>query len=161
MIYRSLAVLFTAVMVVVGGFSTHAQQLDMNQQQTPDIEVSDSELQRFADAMGEIQAIQQQSQQKMQKAIQDEGMKVPRYQEIVKAKRSGGDAEMTDKEQKAFNGAQEKISKEQQKMGQEMQKILKKHDFGEQRFMQISRAMRSDQELQQRFRELRGNPSNQ
>jgi hypothetical protein len=60
-------------------FTEIHQSLQMPDQQ---IDLSDDELQKFENANGEIEKIQAQSQQKMEKVIVDEGLTLNRYQEI-------------------------------------------------------------------------------
>jgi hypothetical protein len=60
-------------------FTEIHQAMQMPDQQ---IDLSDDELQKFENANGEIEKIQAQSQQKMEKVIVDEGLTLNRYQEI-------------------------------------------------------------------------------
>lgn len=60
-------------------FTEIHQAMQMPDQQ---IDLSDDELKKFEVANGEIEKIQVQSQQKMEKAIVDAGLTLNRYQEI-------------------------------------------------------------------------------
>jgi len=145
--------MMTMALLMVGGMTAKAQVNPNSGQQQQSIEVSDSELQTFAKIMQKVQQEQKKSQGKMLEAIKNNGMEVKRYQEISRAKRQGQNVEMTDKEKKAYQSVQEVMKKEQQKMRQRMQSILKQHKMGRRRYIQISRALQQDKELQKRLQE--------
>lgn len=133
----------------------NAQTLPVqNQNSGGDVEVSDSELESFANVASELQMLNQQAQQTMVKAIQDNGMKINRFREIAQAKQQQQAVEMTSKEEKAFAAIQQTMQQEQMKIQQKMQALFKKHSMKRTRYMQISKAISSNQELQNRFRQL-------
>jgi len=142
------------VMLIWGG-TLQAQVQKSMPQQNVDITVNDKELKRFKKAVTEIQAIQQQSGAKMQKAIKDAGMTVQRYQEIDKKNRSGGQPEFKEGEKQKYSDAQKKVQTEQQAMSQKMQTVLDDHNFKQQRFMEINKALRQDEELFKRFQKIK------
>jgi hypothetical protein len=144
-------------LLMVGGLTAKAQINPNSGQQQQSIEVSDSELQTFAQIMQKVQQEQKKSQGKMLEAIKNNGMEVKRYQEIARAKNQGQNVEMTDQEQKAYQAIQQVMKKEQQKMNQKMQSILKQHKMGRRRYIQISRALQQDKELQKRLQNLQSN----
>jgi len=148
--------MMTMALLMVGGLTAKAQ-VNPNSGQQQSIEVSDSELQTFAKIMQKVQQEQKNSQGKMLKAIKDNGMEVQRYQEIARAQRQGQDVEMTEKEEKAYQAIQQVMKQEQQKMNQKMQSILQQHQMERRRYIQISRALQRDKELQKRLQELRSN----
>jgi hypothetical protein len=124
------------------------------QGQAQNIEVSDGELETFIKVSTELQQMQMKSRQKMGKIIKDNGMEMKRYQEINRAKQQGQEIEMTEKEEKAYAAIQKEMQKEGKGMQRKMQKILQKHEMKRQRFMQISKALRTDKELQNRFKKV-------
>ena len=71
--------------------------------QTNSKKVSDSELANFAKVFQEVQKISQESQNKMVKIIQDEGLDLQRYNAIARAQQSG------DKDLKVSNEEIEKL----------------------------------------------------
>lgn len=125
-----------------------------SQGQSQDIEVSDNELETFIEISTELQQMQMQARQKMGKIIKDNGMEMKRYQEIARAKQQGQEIETTKKEDEAYAAIQEAMKKESQGMQKDMQKILQKYKMKRQRFMQISKALRTDKELQNRFQKV-------
>lgn len=154
---RKLFIPFLAVVFLLAG-STAMQAQNTNpvaQPQQKKIEVSDSELQTFAKVMQEVRKEQKSSQGVMLKAIKDNGLKVKRYQEIARAKRKGQNVEMTSKEKKAYQAVQQVMKKEQQKMRKKMNSILKNYSMKRRRYIQISRALQRDKQLQKRLQEMR------
>lgn len=141
--------------LMAGITGVQAQGFNPNNQQQQEIEVSDTELQTFAQIMQEVQQVQKNSQGTMLKAIKDNGLEVQRYQEIARAKQKGQDANMSSEEQKAYQAVQEVLKQEQQKMRQKMNSILENYSMDRQRYIRISRALQRDQELQQRLQQLR------
>lgn len=151
MFYKSLVSIFSILMLSVGILP--AQELNMQQGQQ-DVEVSDAELERFAKAAGEIQVAQKGAQQKIRTAIEDEGMDMMRYQQIVQAKRQGKDANMSEKEDKAFSAVQQKAMEIQRNMQGKVSKILQSHSFEGMRFQKIAQAVQTDKSLQERLKAL-------
>lgn len=141
--------------LMAGITGVQAQNFNPNNQQQQEIEVSDSELQTFAQIMQEVQQAQKASQSAMLKAIKDNGLEVQRYQEIARAKQQGQDANMSAEEEKAYQAVQEILKQEQQKMRQKMNSILENYSMDRQRYIRISRALQKDKELQQRLQQLR------
>jgi hypothetical protein len=91
----------------------------------------------------------------MMKAIEDNGLDVQRYSEIEQASRSGQEVDMTAEEEKAYEETSKVVQQEQMKIQQEAQKLLNKHDFEQERYMKISQALRSDQELMEKYRAIK------
>ncbi len=125
-----------------------------SQKQAQDIEVSDKELETFMKVSTELQQMQMQARQKMGKIIKDNGMEMKRYQKIARAKQQGKEIETTKKEDKAYSAIQKEMQKQSKSMKKDMQKVLQKHGMKQKRFKQISKAIRTDKELQNRFKKL-------
>ena len=153
---KKLISLFVVSIVFVGmAYSqTVPVQPKGTQEASQNIEVSDSELETFIKVSGDLQMIQMQFQQKMGKIIQDNGMKMQRYQQIARGKQQGQEMDLTKEEEKAYVSIQEKIRQESQGLKQEMQDVLAKYSMDQKRYMQISKALRQDKELQNRFKKI-------
>lgn len=145
-----LATFFVATVAAQG-----VQQMPSQGQQET-VEVSDKEMKRFVKVSDKLQVVQQGAQEKMMTAIEDNGLDVQRYSEIEQATRSGQEVEMTAEEEKAYENTSKVVQQEQMKIQQEAQKLLQKHDFDQQRFMKISQALRTDQELMEKYRKIKG-----
>ncbi|MFW6101408.1 MAG: hypothetical protein ACOC90_08470, partial [Bacteroidota bacterium] len=91
-------------------------------------EVSDSELEVYANIMTDLQTEQKEAQEKMREAIEENpDMDMQRYQEISQARTQGGDADMSTEEEEAFSAIQKVIEEEQQKLDKKMESLLEEH----------------------------------
>jgi hypothetical protein len=149
-----ISLLIVSFLFINAGVSQTVPVKQGSQGKAQDIEVSDSELETFIKVSTELQQMQMQARQRMGKIIKDNGMEMKRYQEIARAKQQGQEVEMTKKEEKAYAAIQKEMKKEGQGMQKDMQKILKKHEMKQKRFQQIAQALRSDKELQNRFKKV-------
>lgn len=118
-------------------------------------EVSNTELANFAKAYVEVQNISQDSQQKMVKVIQDEGLDVQRYNAIVKAQQT---------EDKDFVVTQDELDKIQvinsqlividTETKEAIQKKITASSLTLESYQEIMEAVQSDEELQKKLHEL-------
>ena len=77
--------LFAFALLGSASVFAQTQQLPQQQQQTVDIDVSDEELSKFADAYQKIRMVNQQAQQEMAKKVEDSGFDIQRFNEIHQA----------------------------------------------------------------------------
>ncbi|MFO8236426.1 MAG: DUF4168 domain-containing protein [Bacteroidales bacterium] len=140
--------------IVLGG-TVNAQDFNsganQNQQQ---MEISDEELQNFVEASQEIQMLNNELQDKMVELIENSDMGLDRFQEISQMQQQGQDASLSEEEESIMASIQEEMQKEQQAMRPKMDGILEDHGLDAERYMAISRAMQTDEELQQRYQEM-------
>src|SRR6056297_3465175 len=72
-------------------------------------EISDKEIEKFASAIQEVAVINQQTQQKMITTVQEKGIEVQRFNEIIQAQQDPNkEIELKDGEKKKF----ENVSRE-------------------------------------------------
>lgn len=131
----------------------------MQKMQPPEVEVSDVELKTFAEVFGKAQNIQKQARLKMVKVVKDEGLKVQRYNEIMKNKKSGAkrNVDVSKAEKKKVQKATQRIQKIQSGMQDEIVKTIQKGGMKPRRFQTILTAVRSDPALQKRLQQIRQN----
>jgi len=141
-----MALLFTTTL--------QAQTINPQMDQNVDVEVSDEELQNFLSASQEIQMLQLEMQQKLIEMVKNSSMSVERFQAISQKQQQGQQPQLSEEEKKAMESLQKQYMEEQQTLKPRMDSILLKYSFDQQRFMAISKAMRTDKELQKRFKEL-------
>ena len=153
MIKKIFGLVIVAIMMCASS-GLQAQNFNQNQPQQQDIEVSDDELQTFANIMREAQAVQKQAQGTMMKAIQESGIEMKRFQEISRAKRQGNEVEMSEEEKQAYSSIEQVMQEEQQKMKKKMSSIIEKYPMDQQRYMQINRALRKDKGMQKRLKQI-------
>jgi len=124
------------------------------QQQAQPTEVSDGELEHFADALSTIKIIEQQVQNKMVSAVQKSGIEIQRFNEIFEASQNPDkEVDASDEEYEQFNKAKEAIGEIQGEAQKDMQKVIKDNELTVNRYRQIMMAVQNDSELQQKLQE--------
>lgn len=138
------------------------EQVPGQTQQNPDqlqpqgSEVSDRELKQFVSASQHVQVINQQVQQEMLATVEKEGLQAQRYSEIQQAQQDPNqEANTTDEELKQYEAATQKLQKIQVQAQQQMQEKLNDEGLTESRFQEISMALQSSPELQEKFRSIK------
>lgn len=145
------------------------QQQLRQQQPQKDIDVSDKEIEQFSDIYEDIRSEREETRPKMQKAIEDEGLSMQRFQTIMRDQQQsrmqqqgqggqGGesDLDISDEEMEKFKNAQKEVRKIQQEMQQKILKTIEDSDMDQQRFQEISRAVQSNPELRKKLQEESG-----
>lgn len=122
-----------------------------------DIEVSDEELEKFADVSAVAQEIQMGSQQEMISVLEEEGLDVETYNMIAEARFNEQDESNLDvpsEDIEKFDAASERIDEMQADVESEMSEAIEAEGMEMERFMEINMAMQQDQELQQRMQQM-------
>lgn len=133
--------LFIMIVVMVASAQTEQKE-----------EVSTEELKQFASALQEVQTINQQVQQKMINAVEEEGLEVQRYKEIMQAQQDPNqEANATNEELKQFETAIQEVGELQAKAEQEMEAKIIAEDLTINRYREILALIQNDPELQQRI----------
>lgn len=136
-------------------FAQPPQQMplqQMPQQQTSD--VSDEEVEQFANSFQKVQQVNQQSQQKMVGAVEEEGLDVQRFNEIQQAQQDPNqDAAASEKEMETFDAAMRQLQVIQNQAQQEMQEKIIEEGLTIERYQEIISMVQSDVSLQQRLQE--------
>jgi Na+-transporting NADH:ubiquinone oxidoreductase subunit NqrC len=166
---KTLGTLFVSLLVAGTSYGQldrqHQQQRQQQQQQqrmqmpqqrqAPDIDVSDAEFAKFADAFQEVQSINGQAQEKMKGVIQENGMKTKRFTQIQKAKRNPQQsANVTPAEKKKMtkiNGELKSVRKNAEK---EMRAKIEEVGLTPKRYQEIMMAVRQDPEMQQKLKSM-------
>ena len=133
------------------------QQQMQQQMQSPDIEVSEKELKKFANVLEEAQQIQQGQRKKMKSAVEETGISLNRYSQIMRQmQRSRGDTsqsvDMTSEERQQIQDANKAVQSIQSKTQQKITQAIEDEGMQPQRFQKILQAVRTDTSLQKRFR---------
>jgi hypothetical protein len=125
---------------------------NMNQQSQAG-EISDEELQQFGSVVQYAQLVTQQAQQKMVSTVQQSGLEVQRFNEILQAQRNPNEqVNATDDELKKYEAAAGELNKIQMQVQNRMQDKLKNEGLTENRYREIGMAIQNNLELQERFR---------
>jgi len=117
-------------------------------------EVSDGEMEQFALAFAGIQAVEQQVQPKLVKTVQDKGLEVQRFNEIMNAHQNPNQqVDATDDEMEKFAAASQEIERIQSKAQQDMFKAITEEGLTVERYQEIIAAVRNDETLQQKLQQ--------
>ncbi|GAA4319973.1 hypothetical protein GCM10023115_46740 [Pontixanthobacter gangjinensis] len=137
----------------VGTASVAAQNTTMPQQEK--IEVSDAELNEFAEVFQKMRMMNQQVQQEMMAVVQEEELELQRFNEIHQAKMDPKkEVETTDAEDKKYKAVVAEFEVIQPEFQKKMQQVIEESDLSMERYQQMAMALRSDAELQQRLQNI-------
>ncbi len=126
-------------------------------QPAPQVQVSPAELQKFANAVKQLQVIQQTSQTEMVQAVQGESLSEQRFVQIYQAQQNPQvqpKPQVSEKEKQSFQKAFAKLGQIQQATQTKMNQVVQSQGMEVQRFNQIFAAVRQDPTLQQKVRQL-------
>ena len=116
---------------------------------------SDEELKSFLKANEQVMAIQTEAEQKMIKAIEDEGLTLDRFNEILEQQRDpqrGG--ETSAEELRSFNKAAELILQENARVEKEMTTSIEQQGIDIDTYKQIMVAYQQNAAIQNRVNEM-------
>ena len=135
-------------------FGMAAAYGQMPQQPAPAEDVSDGELGKFAVVFTETQTLNQQIQQEMMTAVQEEGLEVQRFNEMMEAQQDPNkELDASEEEIAMFAAVSQALQKIQQEAQKDIQKVISDNGLTVQRYQSIMMALRNDTDLQQRLRE--------
>ncbi len=152
------SLLIAMMIAVFAFFSVPAEaQFEQPQQQAPEIEVSDEELEAFVDASMGAQAVQAEAQQEMVDIVDEEGIDVQTYNDIMRAEQTGesaDDLEVSADDMENFERAFEQVQEIEEEMEADLSQAIEAEGIDMDRFQEINMAIRQDQELQQRVQQM-------
>lgn len=124
--------------------------------QTPqETDVSDDELKTFASAFKQVQAVDQKAQQDMVKAVQDEGLNVQRYNELLQNEEDPTqNANPSIEEKQQFESANKKIESVQNTAQQSMHKKIQDEGLSIKRYQEIAFAIQNSPKLQEKLQQF-------
>lgn len=156
---KSQSIATGIIVFVFAFFAIPAQaQFEMPPQEAPpQIEVSNDELELFIDASMDAQTVQAQSQQEMIAVVDEKGIEVSTYNEIMQAQQMGqpvDDLEITAEDLEKFESAHEQIQEIEVKMERQLSQVIEDNGIPMERFQEINMAIQQDPELQQRAQQM-------
>ncbi|APS40118.1 DUF4168 domain-containing protein [Salegentibacter sp. T436] len=147
--------LFAFALLGSASVFAQTQQLPQQQQQTVDIDVSDEELSKFADAYQKIRMVNQQAQQEMAKKVEDSGFDIQRFNEIHQASLDPNtEVDATEDELTKHKEVVSEIEGMQGEFQKEMENAISEEGLDVARYEKIAMALQTDTELQQRLQQL-------
>jgi hypothetical protein len=112
---------------------------------------SDDELKIFVKASKKITSIQMETEQKMVKAIENEGLTVDRFHQILEQRRNAtSGTETSTEELKSFNNAAQAIIQENVKVEQRMTASIEEEGMDIETYNQIMVAYQQNQGIQKK-----------
>lgn len=118
-------------------------------------EITDADLNKFADAYQVVQIENQKAQQQMATVITDNGMEVERFSAIQQATTSPDqEVNATDEELKKHGMIMAEIRKMQPAIESKMEKAVADSGITIERYQAIGTALQQNQTLQQRFQTI-------
>ena len=116
---------------------------------------SDDELKSFLKANEKVMAIQMEGEQKMIKAIQDEGLTLDRFNQILEEQRdTSKEAHISAEELQSFNNAAQVILEENAQIEQQAAKTIQQEGIEIETYKQIMNAYQQNPGIQNRINEM-------
>ncbi len=147
-----------ALMVCAGliaGTTAFAQTPQLPQpQETQEVNVSDAELEKFAQAVQALQSAEQESQKKMIAIVEEQDLEIEKFNEIHQAKMQNQEVSASETDLKKHEKAVAKLEEMQPEIQKMMETIVTTEGLTMERFQQIATAMQSSPQLQQRLQQL-------
>ena len=127
------------------------------QQEMPDVEVSDEELTSFVEVTIDAQQIQMEAQEDMIEMVEDAGLNVDRFNEILTGMQQGqsqADMGIEDEEMERFDNVINDLEAVQEKVEADIMEIIESKGMEVERFQEINMALQMSPELQQKYQEI-------
>jgi len=146
--------LYSLILIFTMAASVAFAQVPQQMPQQQEIDVSDGEINQFASVFVELQSMNQGVQQEMMSAVEEEGIEVQRFNQIMQAQQDPNrEVDANEEELQNFAKASQAVEQIQAKVQKEMEKVITKNDLTVQRYQQIMMAVRTDTELGQRLQQ--------
>jgi len=114
--------------------------------------VSDTQIEQFAAAYADIQAIQQQVQPEITEAVEAEGLAVEEFEAIMAAQQSPeAEAQVTPEQSQQFTAAYERVTEIQTAARTDMQAAIQEEGLTVEEFEQILAMAQQDPTLAERI----------
>jgi hypothetical protein len=131
------------------------------QQQTPQMpelptsaDVSDEEIEQIATTIGELEPIQVKAQEQIGAALEEEGISLERFQQMMMAMQNpqmADQVEITDEEMAIIQNMQPKLMEIQGEAEQEMSAKMEENGLTMQRYRMVVMGAQQDPELMERL----------
>jgi hypothetical protein len=146
----------------VGAQETDQQERDQEVSPTPEPSIemredfSDNELKSFVKANEKVTVIQIEAEQKMIKAIEDEGLSIERFNDILEQQRdpSRASGEPSAEELQSFNKAAQVILDENAKIEKQMTTSIEEEGIDIETYKQIMLAYQQNPDIQNRVNKM-------
>ncbi|MEX1063668.1 MAG: DUF4168 domain-containing protein [Balneolaceae bacterium] len=158
---KSIVAGITVMLVCTGMVLAQQQQPQQPQQQMPDVpapeDIDDDELETFVEASDAIQPIQEKAQGDMQTVIEDEGMDIERFQQIMMAMQNpqmSDQVDISSEEEQAIELMQPKLRDIEVGASDEIRNEIADKGLEVERYQAIFMSLQQHPELMERLEEL-------
>jgi FKBP-type peptidyl-prolyl cis-trans isomerase len=164
--FRKMFFSFVLMFAVAGAYTVYAQEVPPAQQspalqqESPDVNISDQELESFVKAAVKVDELQKESEGEMVKAIQDEGLEPNRFVEINTIQQNpAADTEnsVSEKELDNYNKAMKEVQSIQKGVQTEQVKVIEQEGLDVGRYVQIAKAVQQDPGLMKKVQDMQKN----
>ncbi|MEX0985987.1 MAG: DUF4168 domain-containing protein [Bacteroidales bacterium] len=115
-------------------------------------DVSDDELQQFVSVVGQVQMINQETQQQMIGAVQDGGLDVERFNEIMQSQQDPSqESDASNEELQNYENAIQELENIQLEATQQMQDKIVEEGLTVNRYQELGAIIQVSPELQEKF----------
>lgn len=147
-------ILLTIVMAITG--ITAMGQMPMQQQQAPSAPdpstYTDEEVKNFAQSVVQVMTIQEEGQMKMMQSIEENGLSVDRFNEMLMEGQQKGQTEIeaTDEEMESFTQSMVQVQQMQQSMQTEMMEAVADNGLEVQQYQEMMQGYEQHPEMKEK-----------
>jgi translation initiation factor 1 (eIF-1/SUI1) len=155
---KKLSSLLAITIFSAAGLMAQVQNQQQQAPQMPDLpksaDISDDEIDNVVKTIMELTPIQEETEMKMEEAVEEGGIEVDRFREIVAALQNpqmAGNADVSDEEMQTLQSLQPKLMEIQGESQQQMIAKIEENGFTTERYQSIMMAAQQDQDLRIRI----------
>jgi hypothetical protein len=159
---RKITLLLAVFIFTAAGALAQGQQ---NQQQMPpqmpdlptSADVTDEEINNVVKTIMDLTPIQQEAERKMEETVQEGGIEVERFRQIIAAMQNpqmSGGSDITDEEMQTLQSMQPSLMQIQTEAQQQIVAKIEENGFTTQRYQSIMMGAQQDPELRNRIESL-------
>lgn len=150
---KKLFLSITLLLITAAGLTAQGQQMPPNQNLPSSSDVTDQEITNLVDAITAIEPIQREVQQQIQQAVEEKGITMERFQQMMMAMQNpqlAQQVDITDEEQAMIQELQPTLMQLQGEAQQEITSKIEENGLTADRYRQIIMGAQQDPELMQR-----------
>ncbi len=142
------AILTTGGLVVMAQANNNMESQQQSQPEAGSIDPDSGEFENFIEAMGDVQAIQEEMSVRVDEIISDASMDEDRFMEIHQQTQFGSESmDLSSAEEEEYEALANEINSTQQSFQEEMIEVIEDRDLTVDRFNAIVYSVQQDPEL--------------
>lgn len=150
----NMKAIIMAAGMLTASFSFAQVNENPQQQNQSEIEVNDTELEKFAKVFQQLQVANQEIQKEMITLIEGEGMEIAAFNTIHQAKMQDQKTDASSKDLEKYEEVVEKIDALQGDFKTRMESAVIDNGFTVERYQEIATALQNDPDLQARLKAI-------